>query len=85
MRGACDRPFGLKVGQQGKAQRASLREGEVIPNAVHRDAEHFGTEALKFGQEFVVERHLIATHRALISRVKREDCRPARKSRKETR
>ena len=54
-------------------------------NAVYRDAEHFGTESLKFGQEFVVERHLIVTHRALISRVKRENYRPPRKSCKETR
>ena len=54
-------------------------------NAVYRDAEHFGTESLKFGQEFVVERHLIVTHRALISRVKHENYRPPRKSCKETR
>ena len=74
---ACDRAFGLKVRQHGKAQLAGLLEGEMTPDAVHRDAEHFGMGALKLWRELLVERHLIAAHRAPISSLKRGDRQPS--------
>ena len=82
----CVRPPNWAQSQPaGESQTCELTRRRVIPNAVQRNTEHFGTEALKFGQEFVVERHLITTHRALISRAKHEDYWPPRKSCKETR
>ena len=74
---ACDLAFGLKVRQHGKAQLTGLVEGEMTPDAVHRDAGHFGMGGLKLWRELVEERHLIAAHRTPISSLKRGDRRPA--------
>ena len=46
-------------------------ESRVAPRAVNRDAEEFSAQLLKLRKDFVVERHLVATDRAPVSRVKR--------------
>ena len=61
---ARDLALRLEVGQQREAQVALLREREVAPDAVDRDAEQLGVEALELGQDLVVERHLVAADRA---------------------
>src|SRR4051794_32459124 len=51
--------------------------GCVAPGAVHRDANDLGLVVLKFGQDLVVERHLVAAHRAPVGGVKSEHDRAA--------
>jgi len=55
-----DCSFHLEVSEDRKTQLAISAEGQVAPNAVHRDAEEFGIQFLKLRQEFVIERRLIS-------------------------
>ena len=60
-------------------QLAILAEGKVAPDAVDRDAEQRGVVTLKLRQDLVVERHLIAAHRAPVRRIEGENHRAAAK------
>src|SRR5205085_7023935 len=62
-----------KIGQQREAQFAVMREGEMAPDPIDRDAEQFGVEARKLGEDLVVQGHLIAAHRAPVGRIKGEN------------
>src|SRR5467141_622006 len=52
---------------------ALLREREVTPRSVDRDAEQLGPVALKLRQDLVVQHHLVAAHRTPIGRIEREN------------
>lgn len=54
-----------------------LGKGLGTPDAVYRNSEHLGVILIKFGQQLVVERHLVATHGAPIDRVEGQYDRPA--------
>ena len=64
-------PTGYKVGRY--TLNAVLGEGGVTPRAVHRDAEQRGPVASKLREDFVVQRHLVAAHRAPVRWIERED------------
>src|SRR3989441_1447252 len=67
------RPLGLEVGEQGEVQVALAGERSVAPGAIHRDAEQPGAVTLELGPNLVVQRHLIAAHRAPVRRIEREN------------
>src|SRR5258708_25851693 len=69
---ARDRPFGLEIRQQRELQLAVADEGEVTPDAIHRDAQQLGTKAPKLWQHFVIERHLVAADWAPVRGVEGE-------------
>ena len=45
----------------------------MAPDAVHGDAEELGVEFLEFGEDFVVEGHLIAADGASVRGIEGED------------
>ena len=65
--------FHLEISEERKMQLAIPAEGQVAPNAVHRDAEEFGIQFLKLREEFVIERRLISADWTPITRVKKQD------------
>ena len=74
-----DISLGFEVGQQRKAQLSVVRECDVTPHAVDRNADQLGVESRKLWKDFVVEPHLIAADRTPVRRIEREDYRPAAK------
>src|SRR5207249_2147934 len=71
------RPLGLEVREQGEVELALVGERSVAPGAIHRDAEQLGAVAVEIGEDLVVQRHLIAAHRAPVRGIKRQDHRLA--------
>src|ERR1700722_1585093 len=66
------RTFRMEIGQEREVQSAILGKGLVTPGPINRNAETPGAVFMKFRQHLVVERHLVAAHRAPIGRVKRQ-------------
>ena len=66
------RALWMAVGEQREMQLAVPGKGGVAPRAVNRDAEELSPQFLELRKDFVVERHLVPTNRAPVSRVKRE-------------
>src|SRR4030081_1406563 len=69
----CDLALGLEIGEQGKMQVAVTRKGGVAPYPVYRNAQQFRAVLVKFRKNFVVKRHLVATDRASVGGIKRQD------------
>src|SRR5205807_10638964 len=59
--------------KQGEATLATRGEAKVAPDAVDGDAVQVGAQAAKLGGDLVVERHLVAAHRAPVSGIEGED------------
>jgi hypothetical protein len=67
----------LEIGEKRKVELAVLRKREMAPNAIDGNAEQLGVEAPELAEQLVVERHLIAAHRAPVRGIERDDHRPA--------
>src|SRR5579859_4391554 len=65
--------LGFKVSEKGKMQPAVLGKGGMTPGSVYRDAQQLGAMLLKFGEDFVIKRHLIAAYRTPIGWVEGQD------------
>jgi hypothetical protein len=69
---ACYSSLGLEVRQERKVELPIPGESRMAPCAVHRDADELSAQILELGKNFVIERHLVATDRAPVSRIKCE-------------
>src|SRR2546430_11084779 len=74
---ASDGALRLEVRQEREMKPALLREREVAPHPVDRDAKQLGPVALKLRKDLVVQHHLVAAHRTPVGRIEREYHRPA--------
>ena len=68
----------MEIGQQRKMQTAVLGISLMAPGAIHRNAEELGAVLAELGEDFIVERQLIAADRTPIGRVEGKDYRLTR-------
>src|SRR5579862_3858896 len=71
--GLGDSSLGLEVRKQRKSELSILFEREMAPDPIHGNAQELASEALELGQDFIVERHLVATDGAPVGRVEGKD------------
>src|SRR5689334_8346644 len=67
----------LEIRKQRKVKPPILRESLMTPGPVDEDSEQFGLLFVKLGENFIVERDLVAAHRTPIRRVEAEHDRAA--------
>src|SRR5437868_4992393 len=71
--GSCDETLGLEVGHEWEMQLARCGERVVAPGPIDRYANELRAVPLELGEHLVVERHLIAAHRAPVRRIECQD------------
>lgn len=68
-----DLAFRMEVGEERDAQMAVLREGDVAPDAVHRQRKRLRAVRVELVEDLVVERQLVGAHGGPIRRIEHED------------
>ena len=74
-----DRTLGLEVAQEREVEMARVPEGCVAPDAVYRDADDVGTQAMKLRVQLVIEAHLVTADGTEVGGIEDKDHQPAAK------
>src|SRR4051794_30424947 len=69
----CDVALGFEIGEEGEMQVAVARNGCVAPYPVDRNTQQFRAVSVKLRENLVVVRHLVATDRAPVGGIERQD------------